>query len=243
MDRITFRPSLVIVFAMLGFLVAIAFNTARDLGQARPDRVGDLATVARDMETQRDELQQRLSELRHRMNDLEREAAEDAGVRETFSRELREARASAGLSGVVGPGLEVILADGTEVPPGADPNDYVIHDTDLAAVVNALLAGGAEAIDVNGERIVGTTPIRCAGTTILVNSVRIGSPYTVRAIGDPVELEAALAEDHSASLVLVTYKKQFSLQVSVSQSNRLQVAAFKGTLRPQYLQQVGGDPS
>lgn len=243
MNPPVFRPTLVVVIGVLGFLVAIAFNTARDLGHARPERVGDLAGLIREMEVQRDDLQGRLTELRARMNDFEREAADGAGVKDSFSRELGEVRAAAGLTKIAGPGIEVVLADSMEVAPGADPNDFLIHDTDVAAVVNALSAAGAEAVDINGERVVTTTPIRCAGTTILVNSVRIGSPYTIRAIGDPVALEKALSEDASASLVLVTYKNQFGLRASVTQSSRLEVAAYRGSLRPQWLRAEGGDES
>ncbi|MDZ4180395.1 MAG: DUF881 domain-containing protein [Coriobacteriia bacterium] len=235
MNPITYRPALVFVIGVLGFLVAIAFNTARDLGEARPERVGDLAGLTRDMEHQRDELQGRLSDLRSRMNDLERDAAEGVGVRNSFSRELSEVRASAGLTKVEGPGIEVVLADSADVTPGSDPNDYIIHDTDVAAVVNALFVAGAEAVDVNGERVVATTAIRCAGTTILVNSVRLGGPYVIRAVGDPAALEKSLAEDPGASLLLVTYKSQFGLKVSTATSSRIEVAAYRGSLRPQSL--------
>lgn len=240
MNPITYRPALVLVIGVLGFLVAIAFNTARDLGQARPERVGDLAGLTRDLEHQRDELQGRLADLRTRMNDLERDAAEDVGVRSSFSRELSEVRAAAGLTKVEGPGIEVVLADSAEVAPGSDPNDYIIHDTDVAAVVNALFVAGAEAVDVNGERVVATTAIRCAGTTILVNSVRLGGPYVIRAVGDPDALEQSLAEDPGASLLLVTYKNQFGLQVSIARSSRLEVAAYRGSLRPQSLSDEEG---
>lgn len=235
-----FRPALVLVFCVLGLLVAISFNTTSRLAEARPSRASDLAEVVREMEEQRNVLQDRLADLRAEMSMYEREAAEDSGMHASFSKELDRVREAAGLSGVMGPGVEVVLGDASDVASGADPNDYLIHDTDIAAVVNALFVGGAEAVDINGERIVATTPIRCAGTTILVNSTRLGNPYVISAVGDPEAMEQALVEDESASVLLDVYKSQFGLQVSVSKKSELEVAPFRGSLRPQYATPVSG---
>jgi uncharacterized protein YlxW (UPF0749 family) len=235
MNNGIFRPSLVLVVGILGLIIALAFNTSRGLVETRPERASDLAGVVRDMEHQRDDLEARLFELRSRMSDLERDAAADAGVRETFTRELAIVRAAAGLSGVRGPGVEVTLGDGTEVAPGADPNDYLIHDTDIAAVVNALFAAGAEAVDINGERVVATTPIRCAGTTVLVNASRLGSPYVIRAIGDSAVLESAVLEDPAAGLLFENYARQFGLNVAVRKVAETRIEPYRGSLRPQYL--------
>jgi uncharacterized protein YlxW (UPF0749 family) len=240
MQRSPYRLALVLVFGALGFLVAVAFNTTSPLAEARPGRASDLVGIVQEMESQRSELQDRLAELRAELGRLEREAAEASGVRTSFTRELDQVRQAAGLSEVTGSGVTVMLADAVDVAPGADPNDYLIHDTDIAAVVNALFVGGAEAIDINGERLVATTPIRCAGTTVLVNSTRLGSPYVIRAIGDPAELERAVAEDESASLVFETYKAQYGLQVSISRESEITIAAYRGTLRPQYAKPVDG---
>lgn len=241
MRRDVYRPALVAVFVVLGLLVAVAFNTTVRLAEARPSRSSDLVDVVRSMESQRRDLQDRLAELRFDLNELERAAAEDTGVSTSFSQKLDHVRQAAGLSAVRGPGVEVVLGDGTQVAPGGDPNDYLIHDTDIASVVNALFIGGAEAVEVNGERLVATTPIRCAGTTILVNSTRLGSPYVVRAIGDPAVLEAAVLEDDAASLIFTTYATQYGLDVSIARADELTVAAFRGSMRPLHVRQEDGD--
>lgn len=240
MHRSPYRPALVLVFVVLGLLIAVAFNTTSGLAEVRTGRASDLVDVVQGLEAQREELQDRLADLRAELDHLEREAAEESGVSNSFSRELDRARQAAGLSPVSGPGVEVVLGDGTDVAPGADPNDYLIHDTDIAAVVNALFVGGAEAIEVNGERIVATTPIRCAGTTVLVNSARLGSPYVITAVGDPDALAAAVAADESASLLFDTYANQYGLQVSLSRSSDVTVSGFRGSMRPQYARPLDG---
>ncbi len=241
MQRTSYSVALVTVVCILGFLAALAFNTARGMAEVRPERASDLADVVRDLEMQRDDLKTRLSELRVRMDGYDHQAAIDAGVSESFTRELDAVHQAAGLSVVTGSGVTVTLGDGVDVPAGSDPNDYLIHDSDISAFVNALFAGGARAVDVNGERVVASTPIRCAGTTILVNSVRLGAPYTIRAIGDPVALRAALDADHSTELIMEAYRAQFGLQVSVTPADDLSVAAYEGSMRPVFALAEGGD--
>ncbi len=235
MHRNPYRPALVLVFGVLGVLIAVAFNTTTRLADARPGRSSELVDVVQSMEAQRTELQDRLAELRADLAKLEKQAAEDSGLSASFSHELDRVRQAAGLSAVSGPGVEVVLGDGGEVAQGADPNDYLIHDTDIAAVVNALFVGGAEAVEVNGERVVATTPIRCAGTTVLVNSARLGSPYVIRAVGDPAALEESVLADESAALLFGAYKNQYGLQVTLTRSPELTVVAYRGSMRPQYV--------
>lgn len=101
----------------------------------------------------------------------------------------------AGLTEMTGDGLRVVLDDAPAdqpVPPGRDPNDLVVHQQDLQAVVNALWAGGAEAIMLQGQRIVSTTGIKCVGNTVVLQGVPYSPPYRIVAVGDPVQLTAAL---------------------------------------------------
>jgi uncharacterized protein YlxW (UPF0749 family) len=234
MERMQYRPVLAVIVAVLGFMLAMAFNTnAMGLG-ARPVRSSSLTGAVRDMERQRGSLQKRLAELRASMSELERKAADEAGMRESFSLELEQARAAAGLTAVVGPGVEVVLADAAQVPAGSDPNDSVIHDYDVSSVVNALMNAGAEAVSINGERVVATTAIRCAGNTILVNSTRLGNPYTIRAIGDAAKLEDGVLSDDEASPIFRTYSARYGLTTRLNRTSSLTVPGFGGSLRPAY---------
>lgn len=121
MSNSTYRPALVVIVGVLGFLIAVSFNTTTQLDASRPKRVSDLVTVVQDMEAQRLKLQDDLVDLRAEMGRLEQEAARDSGVSDSFSHELEEARELAGLAGISGPGVEIILGDGTDVIPRQIP--------------------------------------------------------------------------------------------------------------------------
>jgi uncharacterized protein YlxW (UPF0749 family) len=113
-------------------------------------------------------------------------------------------RRAAGFSALHGPGLTVTLddalrADGVQ-PPGARPDDLLVHEQDLQAVVNALWAGGAEAMSIMGERVIATSAVVCVGPVLLLHGRPYSPPYQVTAIGDPDALRAALADSPGVRL-------------------------------------------
>ncbi len=234
MHSVRYRPALVAIVCVLGFMLATAFNTHARSTRIPPERAADLAGVIDAMERQRDDLQLRLAGLRSEVEVLDRQAAEDAGVRGTYARQLEEARRVAGLSPASGPGIEVTLSDASNVPAGEDPNDYLIHDFDVTAIVNALLAGGAQAVSVNGERVTSATSIRCAGTTILANSKRLASPYVVLAVGDPEALVGALGVDRAAKALIEDFSARYGLGAAVQRKPSLTVEAYQGSLQPSW---------
>ena len=75
---------------------------------------------------------------------------------------------------------------------GNDALQIIVHDTDILEIVNVLRNAGAEAISINDQRIIATTPISCIGTVIKINDEKIGGPYVIRAIGNSDYLKTAL---------------------------------------------------
>jgi uncharacterized protein YlxW (UPF0749 family) len=82
-----------------------------------------------------------------------------------------------------------------------DYADYIIHDADINAILNELRIHGAEAISINGERIIGTSRLVCAGPTIFLNVSRYPPPYVIRAIGDPDALYEAIDQMTSVAVM------------------------------------------
>lgn len=95
----------------------------------------------------------------------------------------------AGMSPVHGPGLVVTLQDAQRdangrFPRDASPDDLVVHQQDIQAVLNALWSAGAEAIQMQDQRIIATSVPRCVGNTLLLNGRTYSPPYTITAIGN-----------------------------------------------------------
>jgi len=127
-----------------------------------------------------------------------------------------------GAAAVTGPGLKIIVDDA----PGNTQNGTVL-DVDLQVLVNGLWGAGAEAIQINGQRITALTAIREAGQAITVNYVSLNPPYEVDAIGDPRTLQARLLET-SAGPWWNSLKSNQGMRFDVSTAGQLRLDGVPG---------------
>lgn len=130
----------------------------------------------------------------------------------------------AGATDVSGEGIVVTLDDGDTISEGSD---VLVHDSDILTVVNELKAAGAEAISVNGQRIIATTAIRCVGPVIQINYQKVAAPFEIRAIGNAQYLESAMTIKNGVVDVL----KKYGINVKVERNKNLVVEKYQGTLK------------
>ncbi|WP_167107954.1 DUF881 domain-containing protein [Mycobacterium sp. DL592] len=149
----------------------------------------------------------------------------------------------AGLVPVHGPGLVVTLSDAQRdangrFPRDASPDDLVVHQQDIEAVLNALWSAGAEAIQMQDQRIINTSAPRCVGNTLLLNGRTYSPPYVVTAIGDAGAMQAALG-----AAPLVTLYKQYVVRFGLGYSEQVradvEVAGYTEPVRMRYAQPAG----
>ena len=147
---------------------------------------------------------------------------------------------AAGLVAVTGPGVTVRLDDAPRkdgVPPASNnPDDLVVHQQDVQAVVNALWAGGAEAMTLMGQRVISTSAVRCVGNTVVLHGRVYSPPFVVSAIGDPQRLRIALDEEPGVEFFR-TFVDRYGLGYSVRTGRALELPAYDGPLE---LPHVGG---
>ncbi len=153
----------------------------------------------------------------------------------------------AGLTEKSGQGVQVTLDDASFEARAAyegNPNDLVVHQQDIQAVVNALWAGGATAVTVAGQRIVSTTGIKCEGPVVQLQGVPYPQPYVIEAVGDPVALTAALDSDP-----LVTgYRSDAAnpyirIGWDMNVESRVEAPAYDGLLDVRYATPIGSGTS
>jgi len=177
------------VCLLAGLMIVASALSARGT-DLRPDRNTDLVGLLNDEKARNAQLAAQVAALRAEVDELTESRGPSAGATESQA----ELQQLAGLTAVVGPALTVVLTDAPAdvQPPGVDDDDLVVHQQDIQAVVNALWSGGAEAMTIQGQRVVSTTGIKCVGNTVVLHGVPYAPPYTITAIGDPIRLAAAL---------------------------------------------------
>jgi uncharacterized protein YlxW (UPF0749 family) len=143
--------------------------------------------------------------------------------------------AAAGLTAVHGPAVTVSLDDAShadqqrDLAAGARPDDLVIHQQDVQGVVNALWAGGAEAMTIMGQRVVSTTAVRCVGNTLLLHGQVFSPPFVITAIGDGRGLRRSLDADPAVQ-VFQQYVAAYGLRFRLSMHDNVTLPAYAGSL-------------
>jgi uncharacterized protein YlxW (UPF0749 family) len=219
------RGSLAAVLALVGFLTLVASSGVKQAKRGAESRRAGLVKLIHTRQSEVDSLGRELVRLRGDVVTARRRLSTDSSE---DARRLREVQMWAGTTPMSGAGLEVRLSDSRrEAKTEADRESLSVHDVDLQLVVNALWAAGGEAVAVNGQRLVATSPIRAAGETITVNFRPLVPPYKVEAIGaDKKRFEqAAVAERFRR------WAEDYGLGFSVKSRSKVVVPAYLGTLQ------------
>lgn len=212
---------------LVGFLLAAGVLVGREAAAEQDARKSELIALVHARQEHAEELSARLEQLRAEVAEAEATAA--AGLPALAAR-AAEVEAAAGLAALAGPGVTVTFADAAERCAGARPEDCRIQDIDLQLAVNTLFGLGAEAVAVNGERVIATTAIRSAGQAILVNYRVLTSPYVIEAIGPAEELADGFAESQIGQDFRL-WADAYGLGYSVSPAAELELPAYAGSVR------------
>ncbi|HKX17138.1 MAG TPA: DUF881 domain-containing protein [bacterium] len=211
------------------FVLQVRANQAVRIGAALPSRrLDDLSVLLRRQQEADRSLQDELTELHKRLDDYR--AAEAGG--ETMTAQMRREVAQLwfvlGRVPVEGPGLVVTLA--------ASPQRVVTPQAlDVAAVVNELWAAGAEAVSVNGVRVLAVEGFAASQGGVRFRTWVLRDPFKIVAIGDPATLEGALLVRGG----IVDGLDGVGLNVTLSRSDRLDVPATDASMRFQYARPAG----
>jgi uncharacterized protein YlxW (UPF0749 family) len=224
-------------FALAGALFVTTGLNSKGL-DLRAASVTDLDHVVRSERSRSDDLQRRVADLNKQVASLSRQV--DNRDVAALQRRVDALREPAGFAPVRGPGLTVVLNDApkSEIKKAAEPgglseDELLVHQQDIQAVVNALWSGGAEAMTLQGQRVISTTGIKCVGSTVVLHGVPYSPPYRISAIGDPVALRAALdASDYVNAYVALAVTNQLGYEVT--EESDLSFPAYTGRARLKY---------
>lgn len=200
----------------------------------------NLVDIINQLEAETQELERNIESIRTELAGQGIATAPGDDYYARLQQELADSRFLSGQTAVKGSGIVITLNDnnaGAEAAKQADPanyypENYIIHDANLRYLLNDI-AYMAEAVAINGQRIVDTSDIRCVGTVIMINSTRVAPPYDITLIGSPALLEAAV-QDSSQYI----YLHNRNMTVKIARSDDLEIPAYTGTTSSKYAQPV-----
>ncbi|MEU5434080.1 DUF881 domain-containing protein [Streptomyces sp. NPDC020719] len=229
------------VFALAGLIFVTSFNTAKGTNIRTDASLLKLSDLIQQRSRKNAELDQSTATVR---DDVDALARRDNGSTKAQDQQLAALKDAAGTEKVAGKALTVTLNDAppnaTAAPgyPAPQPNDLVIHQQDLQAVVNALWQGGARGIQVMDQRLISTSAVRCVGNTLILQGRVYSPPYKVTAVGDTGKLRQAL----TASPAIQNYQlyvKAYGLGWKVDEHKAMTLPGYSGTVDLHYAKPVG----
>lgn len=223
------RSASVIVMALAGLMMTTAAINSRG-HDLRPERDTDMATLVRSQASHNAALQKEAAGLRAQVEDLSK-ANQTPGVTSSVISSASALAPSVGLEAVSGKALRVTLDDAplSENPDGVDANMLVVHQQDIQMVVNTLWSGGAEAMTIQGQRVISTTAVKCVGNTVVLHGVAYAPPYVIEAIGDLNAMQKAL-DTSEAVCIYKEYVSAYQLGWAVERAGQVTMPAYTGAV-------------
>lgn len=232
------QTTLAVALFALGFLVVAQLRSEAPRVRYTTQERSPLVETALALQAQQDVLKTRILELRAEIEDLEGRSQGSATLVQRVNEQLEAARIAAGLRALTGTGVVLQLQDSaTALQPGDNQGDYLVTARDLRTTVEELWQAGAEAIAINGERVLASTAILDIGGTVLVNSAYLAPPYQVAAIG-PADLYDRLSERTGFRAFIRDRAEAFGIRISFAELDDVQVPAYAGIVNLRYARPV-----
>ena len=181
------------VSAVLIFAMCMQFNTISSAATGNGQSITEDGYLIEEMLATKEEyerLSEALTEEEGKLETIRKDVAKNNENAEKTEQDLVEINKKLGLTDLTGEGIIVTLDDCKIASPETigiteDLSLYLVHYIDVLNVINELWNAGAEAISVNGQRIVSSTAITCIGNVISINGEKVGAPFVINAIGNP----------------------------------------------------------
>lgn len=174
-----------------------------------------------------------LEDAQKKLEEVRQTATQNDTTATAKEKELKDNNMLLGNTDVEGEGVEVILQDAPNTGNALNPSDRLIHFSDIQWVVNELKNAGAEAIEVNGQRIVNTSAITCEGNIIKINGEKVGSPFIIKAIGEKYLLYSALERSGS----YLDWIRDYGNIAKVTKLDNVKIQKYSGVLPHEYMKE------
>lgn len=201
-------------------------------------KISDLQNQIVNEKQKNQDLSSQLEEFQNYFKNIPNNA-ENKDYAEVLSKRLQQVETFAGLTDVEGAGVIINVSENADKNSSSSEIDNdaylgmnnITHAEQLSAIVNCLFSADAEAVSINGQRLVSTSEIHCSGPTISINNKRFSQPYEIKAIGDPSNLNNALTMKGGIVELLRFYK----INVEIKKNNNIQIGKYDGTLKNKYI--------
>ena len=226
--------TILIFSVLLGIFMAVQFK--QNIPSLAPVTINSIQMTKNEINIVKKEIEdlnKMIIDKEEKLKILENIATGDEDIIDILNAELEKNKTIAGFQTVEGPGIIVKMNDNmSEGAFGEEGNLDVVHDIDVLRVINDLKGAGAEAISINGQRILSISEIKCRGPVIKVNDKSVVVPFVIKAIGDQKLLNAAINAPNSYTSAIL--KGLYNLNIETTIEDNIVIPAYNGRFNFKY---------
>ena len=206
------------------YLICIQFKTVDniDVTELETMRENELRTALADWKSKYEEVITEYEATKEKIQEYNNKIEDDEKAGELLADDLENSKMLLGLTDVEGAGVIITITDNSEKQ---------VDSTDLLDLVNELNSAGAEAISINGQRIVPMTDIFDVNDFVVIKEKRVTSPYIIKAIGDVTYLKSAL----SIKKGYLDEHKTNGYTISIKSDEKITINKYDGELKSDYI--------
>lgn len=233
MNKKVIAISLGIMCFVLIMGIAVQVRTVKNANKVAGTEVNsELKTEVLRWKEKYEEVYEVLERAEEILEEKREKATNNSNDSSKIQKELKTLNSLIGTIDVKGNGIVITVADNSNMTSQTvrvfdNISNYLIHDRDLLMLVNELKNAGAEAISINGERIINTTSITCDGNVILINGNKISSPFEIKAIGSQ---EALLGAIQRPGGYLEQQLQGYGLVTSIEKQENITIYKYSGII-------------
>lgn len=224
----------------IGLMISIQINTTQGMeaeqgGLVPVSQIRAQETELSKLRKENSQLTQELIALEERLMKLQEDKAKEDDSLQAVLADQEKYKLAAGVVEVKGPGVIITLEDPAVDEEIGDSYSELIYRYDLILeLVNRLREAGAEAISINGHRIVNTTEISLAGDNVNINGTPTAPPYAVKAIGKPDTMESAL----TIRFGILEQMQNYGIRTDMIRQDEIVIPRYSGVITFRYAKPV-----
>lgn len=196
-----------------------------DLNQLEVMREEELRTELANWKEKYEEAEIQYEKKSQTLEEYNQKEASDTEAAQLVEKELAQVNLLLGKTNVQGNGIVIKITENATA-------ETSITSDNLNMIVNSLREAGAEAISINGQRIINMTDIVVTNNIIRVNQQRILAPYIIKAIGNQTYLESSLLGNGGEADNL----KKLGHDVNIQKDNHVQIPSYSKELKTKYIE-------
>lgn len=215
--------SLIVVSVILGIFISIQLKVVNmeNSGMTTTKKGEQLAQELKSLKKEEEELKDEIDDIKENINKYK--GTEDQNGQDSILSEIEKYEVLAGYTDVKGKGIEVKIKPTSGVI-GEDMGKSIMYNYDLLlSLINKLNSAQANAISINGQRIVGNTYFHLKSDKLYINDIQISEPFIVEAIGDPDTLASALQIKYG---IVWEIEKYYGATVEIEKKDNIKINGY-----------------